>query len=323
MKKEAILRELQEHRWRGYTFGFCERRGFTKKEGWKWSMEEMVRTSGTDTLVLPVCALQDRVDSVCLNTMHGASPDVMSEEDVLKVCRHARTLGLRIILKCMVNCRDGVWRAYIHFFDPPVPTEPTWDQWFEQYEGHVKEVAALAEDVEAEMLCVGCEMVSADQKDAHWRHLIRGARELYTGPVTYNCDKYQEDRLTWWDELDVMSSSGYYPVSCMESQFERIRQAAERAGKPFLFMECGCPSRGGSEERPNDWRFGHGLNLESQTRWYDAFFQATERHSFVRGYVLWDWPASRLYPERMGCDQDGYCTYGKPANGLAKAMVKA
>ena len=39
-----------------YTFGFCEKRGFTQNPAWKTSLEEMVRTTGCNAVILPVCA---------------------------------------------------------------------------------------------------------------------------------------------------------------------------------------------------------------------------------------------------------------------------
>ncbi len=298
-----------------YTFGFCEKRGFTQRGAWKESLDRMIRSTGCNGLILPVCAWQDHTYSTAIDSDH---PDVMSAEDVRNVCDYAKSRGLRIILKAMVNCRDGYWRAYIRFFDHPVPVEPGWEAWFAAWTGHVKRVAAMAEENRADLYCIGCEMVGTDHRDAEWRALIREVREIYHGPLTYNCDKYQEDHVAWWDAVDVISSSGYYPVSDLEKEFARIRAVAEREQKPFMFMECGCPSRNGSEQRPNDWRFGRGISPETQAVWYSAFTGMLEKHPFIRGTGWWDWSATRLYPEYAGPDDAGYCTWGKPANRILR-----
>ncbi len=298
-----------------YTYGFCEKRGFTEGTAWKESLKLLASSTGCNAMILPVCAWQDHTYSTSMDSDH---PDVMSGEDVRRVCDLARSLGLKVILKAMVNCRDGYWRAYIRFFDADVPVEPGWAEWFASWGDHVKRVAKMAEDSRADMYCIGCEMVGTDGREAEWRSLIGEIRSIYHGPLTYNCDKYQEDRVKWWDALDLISSSGYYPLGDMDRQFERIRQVAEREGKPFMFMECGCPSRGESEYRPNDWRFGKGLSLEAQERWYKAFTEALERYPFIRGTGWWDWSATRLYPEYAGADNNGYCTWGKPANEILR-----
>ncbi len=297
------------------TFAFCEKRGFTRGTAWRWSLEEMARTTGCNAVILPVCAWQDHAYST---VMDSVSPDVMDAEDVRAVCAHARSLGLKVILKAMVNCRDGYWRAYIRFFDSYVPTEPTWAEWFASWEEHVCRVAVMAEENRADMFCIGCEMVGTDHRDAEWRRVIAAVRQRYTGPITYNCDKYQEDRLTWWDAVDAMSSSGYYPVDEIEENLARIERASQAADRPFLFMECGCPSRENSQRRPNDWRFGGDVSMAAQAEWYAAFTDALKRHPFVRGTGWWDWSATRLYPAETAADNTGYCTYGKPANEILR-----
>ena len=66
-----------------YTYGFCEKQGFTSGQTWKWSMEEMVRTTHCNAIVLPVCAWQEHTYSTAMDSDH---PDVMGEEDVRAVC---------------------------------------------------------------------------------------------------------------------------------------------------------------------------------------------------------------------------------------------
>ncbi len=303
-----------------YTFGFCEKRGFTGGVAWQHSLEAMAKTTGCNAVILPVTAWQEHPWSTEIDS---EGPNVMDAGDVASVCAEARRLGLKVILKAMVNCRDGAWRAFIRFFDPPVPCEPCWADWFAAWTKHVCRVADMAEANGADMLCVGCEMVGTDDREGEWRALIGEVRGRYHGPITYNCDKYQEDRVAWWDAVDVISSSGYYPIDRLEENFERIRLAAERANRPFMFMECGCPARAGSEFRPNDWRFGQGTDMEAQRRWYEAFTQAVLEHPFVRGVGWWDWHATRLYPEFAGPDDNGYCTWGKPANDVLAAFAEA
>ena len=184
----------------------------------------------------------------------------------------------------------------------------------------MKRVAAMAEENRAEIYCIGCEMVGTDHREQEWRKLIAEVREIYHGKLTYNCDKYQEEHVRWWDALDLISSSGYYPADDLDRQFARIQAVAERENRPFMFMECGCPSRHGSELRPNDWRFGTGVSPETQAVWYRAFLETLERFPFIRGTGWWDWPATRLYPEFAGEDQNGYCTWGKQANRLIRAF---
>ena len=303
----------------GCTFGFMSPRGFTQGEDWKTSLELMARSTLCDTVVLPVAALQDHAYSTHVDY---ETPDVMSMDDVRAVAAQARALGLRVVVKAMVNCRDGYWRAYIRFFDSYVPTEPTWADWFASYGDFVVALARTAQEVDADMFCVGCEMVGADHRQQEWRALIARVRQVYAGPITYNCDKYQEGNITWWDAVDVISSSGYYPVDQLEEHFLRVQQVAAKFHRPFFFMESGCPSRKGSEYIPNNWSHGGAQDLESQARWYQAYTDALLRHPGIRGSVWWDWSA-RLYPLEKAANDSGYALYGKPAADILRRYSRA
>ena len=83
--------------------------------------------------------------------------------------------------------------------------------------------------------------------------MIAAIRECYDGTVSYNTDKYQEDRVKWWDCVDVISSSGYYPIQDWEQELDRIEAVVKAYHKPFFFAEAGCMSRTGSKHVPNNW----------------------------------------------------------------------
>jgi len=302
------------------TFGYMCRQGFTQQEGWRESLRLMKETTGCDTVVIPVSAVQDHAYSTKVEYIH---PKVMGMDDVRIVADEARKLGLQVMLKAIVNCMDGYWRAYIHFFDKDVPNEPNWTDWFQSYGDFVVALAETARDVNAEMLCIGCEMVGTDQRDKEWRQLIERVRKVYPGPITYNCDKYQEDNITWWDAVDVISSSGYYPIDKMEEHFQRIERVSEKFDRPFIFMESGCPSRKGSEYVPNDWRFKGELSLESQENWFKVVTDALIAHPKIRGAVWWAWSALNLYPIEKGVENDDYYMYGKPAARVLQEYSKA
>lgn len=48
---------------------------------------------------------------------------------------------------------------------------------------------------ECDMLIAGCEMVMSEHREKEWREVIAAIRECYDGTVSYNTDKYQEDRV--------------------------------------------------------------------------------------------------------------------------------
>lgn len=293
----------------GMTWGWGSRRGGWTGPEAERSMSLMVERLGVTWTAITFFTLQDTPQST---EIRFRDEPTVSDDEVRAAIRGAHERGLAVVLKPVVNCADGTWRAHINFFDHDVPCEPKWSEWFASYTEFVVHHARIAEEEGAEMLCIGCEMVQTDRREAEWRELVRQVRAVYSGLVTYNCDKYQEDRVTWWDAVDVISSSGYYPVDDWENQLDRIEPVVRAHGKPFFFMEAGCPSRTGSPALPNDWALPGEPSEAAQRAWYEAAFAATGRRDWVEGFMLWDWPAS-LYDEADAARNDDYCMFGKEA----------
>ncbi|GEM00906.1 hypothetical protein SAMN05421839_10319 [Halolactibacillus halophilus] len=297
---------------KGFTFGWDSRRGDFLKEAAKRSLRLMKERTASDTVIIALSALQE--------TAHTTEVDywdehMVSDEELIEMIKYAKTLGLRVILKPTVNCKDGTWRAHINFFDLDVPCEPKFSDWFKSYTAYQTHYADIAERTGCEMMIVGCEMVQTERRADDWRALIREVREVYQGLVSYNTDKYQENRVTFWDAVDVISSSGYYPTGQWEKELDRIEKVVTAYDKPFFFAEAGCPSRKGSSQIPNDWGHVGDVNLEEQAHFYEDMFRTCERYGFVEGFGLWDWN-TLLHTLDEVEDHDGYGVYGKPAEQL-------
>ncbi|MGV8976619.1 MAG: glycoside hydrolase family 113 [Cellulomonas sp.] len=290
----------------GMTWGFTGVRGTWTTPEAKASMVAMTEL-GVTWVTLAYAALQATAQST---TIGYRDVPTLTDDEIRAAAAQARDLGLRICLKPMVNVADGTWRAHIGFFDHDVPGEPTWAQWFASYTEYIVHHARLAAELGVEMLCIGCEMVRADSQEQHWRALIAQVREVYDGLITYNCDKYQEDRLTWWDAVDVISASGYYPTGTWPEHLDRIESVVRREGKPFCFLEAGCPSRVGAGARPNDWTLVGAPDERAQADYLEEMMSACAERAWVGGFMLWDWPAD-LYRADQAALDDGYCVYAK------------
>lgn len=299
----------------GITFGFMNRRGEWDTAKSYESLSLLKSRTGANTVILAVVAEQDTPWST---TIHYQDDWNLSDDEVVKMIHYAQSLDLQVILKPMVNVSDGTWRAHINFFDHDAPVEPTWAAWFASYNAYILHYAKIAEQTNVEMLVIGCELVNADRRDKEWRELVALVREQYRGLLTYNCDKFQEDALTWWDAVDVISSSGYYSVEIWEAELDRVEAVVKKFDKPFFFCEVGCASRTGSEFLPNDWQFEGETNLASQATFYQTMFDACEKRDWVRGFGLWDWKA-HLYPIEKATTDNDYAIYGKPAEKIVSA----
>ena len=213
-----------------------------------------------------------------------------SDQELLAMTQLAHSRGMRVFWKPTVNCLDGTWRARISFFDHDVPCETKWSGWFASYQAFQLHFAALVQQAGADMLILGCEMTQAERREAEWRRLIAAVRSVYAGAVSYNCDKYGEEHVSWWDALDVIASSGYYPIGQIDQNLDRIEPVVQHFQKPFFFAEAGCMQIAGSAAVPNNWGLQGAPDPEEQARWYNALLTACQARPWFDGTAFWDWP---------------------------------
>ena len=304
---------------KGFIWGAFDRKGAWHKEEANNSINLLIKRTGVNSVVLAPPGIQNKAQST---TIDYKGEYTVSDEELILAINKFHELGLRVILKPTVNCKDGTWRAHINFFDLDVPCEPKWSDWFKSYDEFILHYAKIANKTNCFMFVVGCEMVQAQRKEQEFRTLVSKVKEVYKGLVTYNTDKYQEDEVKWWDAVDVISSSGYYPINDWDNQLKRIQKVVEKYNKPFFFIEAGCPSRVGSSLRPNDWELQGGPSIEEQAKYYEVMFEKTKDILWVQGFGLWDWQSS-LYDEEKAKDDNGYGVYAKPAEKIIKEFYNS
>ena len=200
------------------------------------SLVKMKERTGADFVILAPGAVQATPIS---EEIDFRSERTMTDAELIDTIRQAKSLGLRVALKPTVNCADGTWRGHIHFFDVDVPCEPKWGNWFASYTAFQLHYAKIAEEEGCELFIAGCEMVMTEIREKEWRKLIADIREVFHGPVSYNTDKYQEGHVNWWDAVDVISSSGYYPADDWGNQLDRpVPRPEPEPGHPVSLFAC-------------------------------------------------------------------------------------
>lgn len=299
---------------KGVTFApFAHKGSFETKEAYD-SLNNLKEKTGANFITLVPNGLQETPQS---EEIFYTTDATMSDEELTAMINYAHEIGLQVALKPTANCKNGTWRAYINFFDKDVHCEPKWRNWFASYTEFQLHYAKIAGETNCEMFLAGCEMVMSERREAEWRRLISDIKSVYSGPVSYNTDKYQEDNITWWDCVDIISSSGYYPLKDWEKELDRIEKVVKKFNKPFFFSECGCMSTEGSSKAPNDWTVTGEVNLKEQADWYTAMFEACQKRPWIEGFCLWDW-AWKQYPPCKAGHQGGYDIYEKPAQAVVK-----
>ncbi len=293
----------------GVTFAPFAPAGSFRDEQTRESLRMMKERTNANFVILVPNGLQETQQSekICYT-----SEATMTDDELKSMITYAQTLGLRVALKPTANCKNGTWRAHINFFDEDVPCEPKWGNWFESYQEFQRHYARISQEMGCEMHIAGCEMVMSEHREKEWRQTIAEIRNEFSGLVSYNTDKYQEHNVHWWDCVDVISSSGYYPIDDWENQLDRIEAVVSQFQKPFFFAEYGCMSVSGSKHVPNDWTIRGEIDLQGQADWYEAMFSACEKRNWVGGMALWSW-THQLYPENEAGRHGDYEIFAKPA----------
>jgi len=297
---------------KGMTFGLMAKKGDFAVNGTYKSFDMMRESLNINTVILPVAAWQRNAQST---EVDYKSEKTVSDWEIENMIDYAHKNGLRVILKPMVNLTDGTMRANIDFFDSNVPSEQSWGRWFKSYQDFILHMAGIAQKTGCSIFSVGCELVQSEKRESEWRSLIAAVREVYDGFITYGTDKYKEDCVTWWDAVDLISSSGYYACGDIPAQVERIKDVVLKQNKPFMFLEAGCKGQAGAVDYTNKREINTPVNSCEQAEYYKKLFCATKDLPWFFGYGLCDWPLNIYSMENAGTDT-GYCVYGKEAQNV-------
>lgn len=302
----------------GVTFAPFAPKGSFSQERAMHSLKTMKDNTNANFVILAPNGLQNTPQSeeICYT-----SSATMTDDELKSMIAYAQSLGMSVALKPTANCKNGTWRAHINFFDEDVPCEPKWCNWFDSYMDFQCHYAKIAEETGCVMHIAGCEMVMSERRESEWRQVIAEIRKEFNGPVSYNTDKYQEHNVSWWDCVDVISSSGYYPVDDWERQLDRIEGVVRKFNKPFFFAEAGCMSVEGSKYVPNDWTIRGDIDLEGQAEWYQKMFESCKKRDWVKGFALWSWNHKLCSPSQA-LEQGNYEIFAKPAEKIVNKYYK-
>jgi hypothetical protein len=185
-----------------------------------------------------------------------------------------------------------------------------WQRWFESYRGYILPFAREAQRARVDMFCVGRELDSTvAAREADWRDVVARVRAEFHGPLTYSANFDTWPAIAFWDALDFVGVSAYFPLSeradpglaDLEAGSERalapLAAAARRLGKPVLLTEAGFPSIPNAARAP--WREERvAADVWLQARCYEATLRALARQPAVEGVFFWLWERTSDPPFR-------------------------
>ncbi len=309
---------------KGYTWGFYSGSGKFNTPEAEHSMEYLAKL-GLNWICIPVNCFQEAFYSLNIFSLFGRT---QSDEEVKFAIRKAKSLGLKVCLKPMVDCLDRSWRARINF---PTETDEYWSKWFASYTRFMLCYAALAQAEGVEMLCTGCEMAGMDSQTEHCKKLIADVRQVYSGTIMHNINHGDEFRFPWLEDVDIIGISAYYPVSEKDDNSidimrrkwaehrERVKKCSEHFNRPVMFAEIGVRNERGCTMYPWDFKYRPDAPFDEQEQadFYQSAMEAMWDEPYFRGFFWWDWKAILPPPEKAAQNKD-FTIYGKKAEAVLK-----
>lgn len=211
----------------------------------------------------------------------------------------AHRLGLKIcITPHVAPWRAGWgWRGEIRF-----ETAAQWERFFDDYQVWITALARVCRH--ADGFTVGSELdQTIETHEKRWREIIQAVRAETDAPLAYAANWPDYQRVPFWDALDVIAISAYFPVVRHQRQptaaeldraWSRIRGEvlayARSQYRQVVFMELGYDTGLNAARTP--WIDGDGRpgGAELQAQCLDRALAAVEHpEDDLVGAFLWKW----------------------------------
>ncbi|WP_407556634.1 glycoside hydrolase family 113 [Winogradskyella sp. 4-2091] len=236
-------------------------------------------------------------------------------------------------IKIMVKPQIWVWKGEFTGLIK-MDSEENWKLLEESYSNFILEYAALANEINAEILCIGTELENfVKHRPNYWMDLITKIKTIYKGKLTYAANWDEFKRTPFWDQLDFIGVDAYFPVSenktptlqdCLEgwkAHKSTIEEMSTKHDKPILFTEYGYRSVDYSGKEP--WvssRSMQGVNMDAQVNTTKALYETFWKEDWFAGGFIWKW--FHDYENVGGEDNHMFTPQNKPVEAVIKNYYK-
>ena len=279
--------------------------------------------------------VQAQMDHIYASTINLVGAEVTSFSNLERVITLAKARDLKVILFPILwidQRADGEWRGRLKPRDP--------DRWWSEYELWLNRLAAIGERHHVDMLSIGSELSSLEGERDRWRSLIKRLRVNFSGALTYSANWDHFEKVDFWDLLDMIGITAYYPLTDDPSRIKEEASAKlmtdemierwklirlsliewlenRKPRRPLFFTELGYPSQEGGAHKPWHYLQSAQVDLEVQRRAFEAFRHAWRGERHLRGVNIWNiWG--------LGGPHDAWYTLrGKPASAEVKRLFKS
>jgi hypothetical protein len=242
-----------------------------------------------------------------------------TDDSLIAVTKQAHERGIKVLLKPHLWGRGELdMRAW---------TNAQWAAWFEQYTRFIEHYATIAGDAKVDAFSIGNEQKIASSHEKEWRAIIARVRAIYHGPLTYGANFDEIFDVPFWDALDWIGVSAYFPlvdapapsraelVRAWQPIVQQLGALAKKTKRPIVFTELGYRSANGAAWR--QWEIPRDAppNAEAQRVAYEAFFETVWPQPWLAGVYPWKWYS---VPHHGRADGNDYDLEDKPAEGVVR-----
>jgi hypothetical protein len=241
-----------------------------------------------------------------------------TDESLVAATKQAHALGIKVLLKPHLWGRGELDMSHW--------TDAQWATWFEQYTRFIEHYATIARDAKVDALSIGNEQKIASSHEAEWRAIIKRVRAIYRGPLTYGANFDEVFDVRFWDALDFIGVSAYFPlvdertpskealVRAWQPTIVRLAALSKRTKRAIVFTEIGYRSVEGAAWRQWEIPRDAPANADAQRIAYEAFFEAVWPQPWLAGAYPWKWFS---YPQHVRSAND-YEIEDKPAEDVVR-----
>jgi hypothetical protein len=224
----------------------------------------------------------------------GERPDGIRES-----IRVAHLKGMKVMVKPQVYVPGG-WIGDMDF-----DTEEEWRTWEATYQAYIMAFVKIAVEEGADMICIGTEYkIAARKREAFWRQLISEVRSSFNGQVIYSSNWDGYEKVPFWDALDYVGISAYFPLTSTKTPTvnylkkewrpitKKLKRFSDKMKKEILFTEFGYLSVDGCAYKA--WELEKKIkdlpiNEEAQANAYHALLSTFWNEDYWAGGFLWKW----------------------------------
>jgi len=251
------------------------------------------------------------------------------EQGIRQYAKELQHKGIKLMIKPQIWVWRGQFTGHIS-----MDSEDQWKVLEESYSSFILMYAAIAEETNAAIFCIGTELEKfVINRPVYWKILIQKIKKVYKGKLTYAANWDEFKRVPFWNELDYIGIDAYFPLTAKKTptieEFEagwqphkiEIQKTQKKFNTPVLFTEYGYRSIDFTGKKPWDSkRITGSINLLAQKNGLQAIHNQFWKEDWFAGGFIWKWFHKHI--EVGGENNNRFTPQNKPAQDLLKKLYQ-